>query len=135
MGWAMANHLHTELVVAALDMALGQRRPASVIHHSDQSWQYTSLAFGERCSHAGVVPSMGSVGDCYDNAMAESFFASLECELLDRVRFDDYRHAQERDLLLHPPAPAGQPLQPQNLHCRRDHLRCPHGTQDGTRNT
>ena len=94
VGWAMANHLRTELVLAALDMALGQRHPASVIHHSDQGCQYTSLAFGERCRHAGVVPSMGSVGDCYDNAMAESFFASLECELLDRVRFDDHRHAQ-----------------------------------------
>ena len=94
VGWAMANHLRTELVVAALDMALGQRRPASVIHHSDQGCQYTSLAFGERCRQAGVVPSMGSVGDCYDNAMAESFFASLECELLDRVHFDDHRHAQ-----------------------------------------
>ena len=94
VGWAMANHLRTELVVAALDMALGQRRPASVIHHCDQGCQYTSLAFGERCRQAGVVPSMGSVGDCYDNAMAESFFASLECELLDRVRFDDHRHAQ-----------------------------------------
>ena len=81
-------------VVAALDMALGQRRPASVIHHSDQGCQYTSLAFGERCRQAGAVPSMGSVGDCYDNAMAESFFASLECELLDRVHFDDHRHAQ-----------------------------------------
>ena len=94
VGWAMADHLRTELVLAALDMALGQRRPASVIHHSDQGCQYTSLAFGERCRQAGVVPSMGSVGDCYDNAMAESFFASLECELLDRVRFDDHCHAQ-----------------------------------------
>ena len=94
VGWAMANHLRTELVLAALDMALGQRRPASVIHHSDQGCQYTSLAFGERCRQAGVVPSMGSVGDCYDNAMAESFFASLECELLDQIRFDDHCHAQ-----------------------------------------
>ena len=94
VGWAMANHLRTELVLAALDMALGQRRPTSVIHHSDQGCQYTSPAFGERCHQAGVVPSMGSVGDCYDNAMAESFFASLECELLDRIRFDDHRHAQ-----------------------------------------
>jgi len=102
VGWAMANHLRTELVLAALDMALGQRRPHSVIHRLDkheslQGCQYTSLAFGERCRQAGVVPSMGSVGDCYDNAMAESFFASLECELLDRVRFDDHRNAQ-RDI-------------------------------------
>jgi putative transposase len=87
VGWAMATHLRTELVLEALDMALGQRRPAAVIHHSDQGSQYTSLAFGKRCDEAGVRPSMGSVGDCFDNAMCESFFATLECELLDRRRF------------------------------------------------
>jgi putative transposase len=86
VGWAMATHLRTELVLEALDMALGQRRPAAVIHHSDQGSQYTSLAFGKRCDEAGVRPSMGSVGDCFDNAMCESFFATLECELLDRRR-------------------------------------------------
>src|SRR5208282_1102407 len=79
--------LRTELVLAALNMALGQRRPAAVIHHSDQGTQYTSIAFGLRCSEAGVRPSMGSIGDCFDNAMCESFFATLECELLDRRRF------------------------------------------------
>ena len=94
VGWAMANHLRTELVLDALDMAVGQRRPDSVIHHSDQGFQYTSLAFGERCRRWGVASSMGSVGDCFDNAMAESFFATLECELLDRTRFHDHRHAQ-----------------------------------------
>ena len=92
----MANHLRTELVLDALNMALGQRRPRDVIHHSDQSLprrrpgaanQYTSLAFGERCKKAGVRPSMGSVGDAYDNALCESFFATLECELLERRRF------------------------------------------------
>ena len=83
----MANHLRSELVEDALDMALGQRRPDGVIHHSDQGSQYTSVAFGKRCRQAGVRPSMGSVGDCYDNALCESFFASLECELLDRRRF------------------------------------------------
>ena len=87
IGWAMAAHLRTELVVAALDMAVGQRRPTDVIHHSDQGCQYTSVAFGQRCREAGVRPSMGSVGDAYDNAMCESFFATLECELLDRQRF------------------------------------------------
>jgi putative transposase len=87
VGWAMANHLRTELVLDALDMALGQRRPKAVIHHSDQGCQYTSIAFGARCKQAGVRPSMGSVGDCYDNAMCESFFATLECELLERRRF------------------------------------------------
>ena len=87
VGWAMATHLRTELVLEALNMALGQRRPAAVIHHSDQGSQYTALAFGQRCKEAGVRPSMGSVGDCFDNAMCESFFATLECELLDRRHF------------------------------------------------
>lgn len=87
VGWSMANHLRTELVVAALEMALDQRRPEEVIHHSDQGCQYTSIAFGLHCREAGVQPSMGSVGDCYDNAMCESFFATLECELIDRESF------------------------------------------------
>ena len=87
IGWAMESHLRTELVLAALDMAVEQRRPTDVIHHSDQGCQYTSIAFGLRCREAGVRPSMGSVGDAYDNALCESFFATLECELLDRERF------------------------------------------------
>ena len=85
VGWAMATHLRTPLVVAALDMAVAQRRPTAVIHHSDQGCQYTAVELGRRCREAHVRPSMGSVGDCYDNAMCESFFATLECELLDRV--------------------------------------------------
>jgi putative transposase len=87
VGWAMETYLRTELVLKALDMALGQRRADGVIHHSDQGSQYTSLAFGRRSEQAGVRPSMGSVGDCFDNAMCESFFATLECELLNRRRF------------------------------------------------
>lgn len=87
VGWAMRPHLLTELVLSALDMALTARRPDDVIHHSDQGTQYTSVAFGARCEAAGVKPSMGSVGDCFDNAMCESFFATLECELLDRYTF------------------------------------------------
>ena len=94
VGWAMATHLRTELVLAALDMALGQRRPAAVLHHSDHGSQYTSLAFGKRCDQAGVRPSMGSVGDCFDNAMCESFFATLECELLDRTSFKTQAEAR-----------------------------------------
>jgi putative transposase len=95
VGWSMANHLRAELVVDALEMAVGQRRPAGdVIHHSDQGSQYTSLAFGNRCKEAGVRPSMGSVGDAYDNAMCESFFATLECELLDRRRFASHAEAR-----------------------------------------
>jgi len=94
IGWAMKGHLRTELVLAALEMAISQRRPESVIHHSDQGCQYTSIAFGKRCQQLGVRPSMGSVGDAYDNAMAESFFATLECELLDRTRFETQREAK-----------------------------------------
>jgi putative transposase len=94
VGWAMANHLRTELVLDALDMALYQRRPEGVIHHSDQGSQYTSVAFGTRCREAGVRPSMGSRGDAYDNAMCESFFATLECELLDRRRFKTQAEAK-----------------------------------------
>jgi putative transposase len=85
VGWAMATHLRTALVLGALDMAIAQRRPQAVIHHSDQGCQYTAIEFGRRCRDAHVRPSMGSVGDCYDNAMCESFFATLECELLARV--------------------------------------------------
>jgi transposase InsO family protein len=87
VGWSMATTLATQLVLDALNMALVTRRPHSVIHHSDQGSQYTSIEFGHRCRDAGVRPSMGSVGDAYDNAMCESFFATLECELLDRHRF------------------------------------------------
>lgn len=87
VGWAMAAHLRTELVLEALEMALRQRCPDEVIHHSDHGCQYTSIAFGKCCQEAGVKPSMGSVGDCFDNAMCESFFATLECELIDRQSF------------------------------------------------
>ena len=87
VGWSMATTLATQLVLDALGMALLTRRPNGVIHHSDQGSQYTSIEFGQRCRDAGVRPSMGSVGDAYDNAMCESFFATLECELLARSRF------------------------------------------------
>jgi putative transposase len=94
VGWSMATHLRTELVLDALEMAIRRRRPVGVIHHSDQGSQYTSIAFGERCRKANVRPSMGSVGDCYDNALCESFFATLECELLDRHRFHTREEAR-----------------------------------------
>ena len=86
VGWSMAGHLRAELVVSALDTAILRRRPGpGLVHHSDQGTQYTSLAFGARLREAGIAISMGSVGDAYDNAMAESFFASLETELIDRT--------------------------------------------------
>ena len=94
VGWAMATHLRTEIVLEALDMAVEQRRPTSVIHHSDQGCQYTSIAFGLRCREVGIKPSMGSVGDAYDNALCESFFATLECELIDRRRFQSQAEAR-----------------------------------------
>ena len=88
------HHPRAELALDALDVAVRQRRPDSVIHHSDQGCQYTSLAFGERCRRWGVTPSMGSVGDRFDNAMAESFFATLERELPDRAPFRDHHQAR-----------------------------------------
>jgi len=94
IGWAMATHLRTERVLDALNMAVAQRRPTTVIHHSDQGCQYTSITFGLRCREAGVRPSMGHVGDAYDNALCESFFATLECELLDRRRFPTQAQAR-----------------------------------------
>ena len=88
VGWSMAGHLRTGLILDALDMAISRRRPGEgLIHHSDRGTQYTSIAFGRRCREAGIAISMGSTGDCFDNAMAESFFASLETELIDRTSF------------------------------------------------
>ncbi len=88
VGWAMRDTLATEIVTAALDMAIRRTRPAAgLIHHSDHGSQYTSTVFGQRCQEAGIIPSMGTVGDAYDNALAESFFATLECELIDREKF------------------------------------------------
>ena len=94
VGWSMAHSLKAQIVLDAMNMAIGQRRPKDVIHHSDQGSQYTSIAFGLRCKEAGVRPSMGSVGDAYDNAMCESFFATLECELLDRRTFQTKAEAR-----------------------------------------
>jgi putative transposase len=87
VGWHIGESLHTEMILAALEMAARARKPESVIHHSDQGCQYTSLAFGARCKELKVRPSMGTVGDAYDNAMAESYFALLESELLSGRKF------------------------------------------------
>jgi putative transposase len=95
VGWSMAAHLRTELVVGALEMAVWNRRPgAGVIHHSDHGGQYTALLFGERCQAVGIRCSRGSVGDCYDNAMAASFCATLACELLARQTFGTHLAAR-----------------------------------------
>ena len=94
VGWAFGAKQTADLVVSALNMALFTRKPESVIHHSDQGSQYTSVIFGKRCAEMGVRPSMGSVGDAYDNAMAESFFATLECELIDRRSWKTHTEAR-----------------------------------------
>lgn len=94
VGWAMDTNMRTELILDALQMAVTQRQPIGVIHHSDRGSQYTSYAFGKRCREAGIMPSMGSVGDAYDNAMAESFFATLEREVLNRRRFKSQAEAR-----------------------------------------
>jgi putative transposase len=94
IGWAMRDTLHSTVVLDALDMAAIQRRPQDVIHHSDQGSQYSAYAFGQRCQTLGVRPSMGSRGDAYDNAMAESFFSTLECECLAKHRFSSHTEAR-----------------------------------------
>ena len=85
VGWSMANNLKTELVLDALNMAIYNRRPhPGLIHHSDRGSQYTSVEFGSRLKEAGLLPSMGSVADAYDNSMAESFVSTLKRELIHR---------------------------------------------------
>jgi putative transposase len=121
VGWSMADHLRTELVLDALDMAIAQPNPsAGLVHHSDHGCQSTSFAFGRRLAACELVASMGTVGDALDNAVAESCFATLECELLDRypwpttaglrtASFDfievfDNRQRRHPTLDYHPPA-------------------------------
>ncbi len=94
VGWAFGQQQTAELVIQALNMALITRKPQGVIHHSEHGSQYTSVDFGKRCKEMGVRPSMGSVGDAYDNAMAESFFASLECDLIDRRSWKSFAEAR-----------------------------------------
>jgi putative transposase len=88
VGWSIADHLRAELVVDALEMARLRRQPSGTTVHSDHGSQYCSWVFGQRLRRAGLFGSMGTVGDALDNAVAESFFASLQCELLDRHRWD-----------------------------------------------
>ena len=85
VGWQLATQLRAELVLDALEMAGGLRRPASgLVAHTDRGSQYTSLAYTERLAELGIAPSVGSVGDALDNAMAESFVATYKSELIDR---------------------------------------------------
>lgn len=95
VGWSMAEHMRAGLVVDALQMALARRKPeAGVIHHSDQGSQYVSLTFGQKARDAGIAISMGSRGDCFDNAVAESFFATLKKELVRRRSWPNRRELQ-----------------------------------------
>jgi len=96
VGWAMAERLASTLVLQALEMALEQRHPEGVIHHSDHGSEYTAVAFSDRCLELGIARSMGSVGDCFDNAMMESLFSSLEAEVLDRYHFATRQEACRR---------------------------------------
>jgi len=95
VGWSMRGDLEAELVLEALEMAVARRRPTpGLVHHSDQGSQYVSLRFGERCREIGIHRSMGSKGDCFDNAVAESFFATLEKDLLRRRSFATRQEAR-----------------------------------------
>ena len=92
VGWAMTEHMRTELVADALQMAVARRRPEpGLIHHSDQGSQYVALGFGQQARDAGIAVSMGSKGDAYDNAVAESFFATLKKELVHRQSWPSRR--------------------------------------------
>jgi putative transposase len=95
VGWSIADHIRSELVVDALQMAIWRRQPTehTTIAHSDHGSQYTSWAFGRRLRSAGLLGSMGSIGDCFDNSVAESFFGTLQLELLDE------QHWHSRDQL------------------------------------
>ena len=94
IGWSFSHSMAANIVVSALEMAVLTRKPGAVIHHSDQGSIYTGIAFTDRCREMDVTPSMGTVGDAYDNAMAESFFATLECELIDRRIWKTKKQAQ-----------------------------------------
>jgi putative transposase len=95
VGWAMAGHVRAELVLDALGMALARRQPgAGLVHHSDHGSQYTALVFSERCREAGIEVSMGSIGDCFDNAVCESFHATLKKELVHHHRWQTRAEAR-----------------------------------------
>jgi putative transposase len=96
VGWSIRDDMRAELVVDALEMAVSRRRPevGSLVFHSDQGSQYTALLFGQRCRCSGIAQSMGSKGDCFDNAVCESFHATLEKELLRRTTFRTKQEAR-----------------------------------------
>jgi putative transposase len=99
VGWQLQRHLRAELVLDALEMANGLRRPLpGLIAHSDRGSQYTSLAYTDRLDELGLAPSVGSRGDAYDNAMAEAWVATFKSELVDGRRFPSFEHAEYETL-------------------------------------
>ena len=99
VGWQIATHIRSELVLDALEMANGLRRPdAGLIAHSDRGSQYTSLAYTDRLDELGIAPSVGSKGDAYDNAMAESWVATYKSELVERYRLGSFERAEHETL-------------------------------------
>jgi putative transposase len=96
VGWAMDSHRDEELVEHAARMALARRQPeAGLLHHSDRGSQYTAADYRERLSQHGIVVSMSGKGDCYDNALMESFFGTLKTECVDRQSFVSRAQARQ----------------------------------------
>jgi len=96
VGWALADHMRTELVEKALESALGQRSPSrGMLHHSDRGSQYASASYSSMLAERGIEASMSRRGDCYDNAVVESFFGSLKQELVHHARWDDLAQARK----------------------------------------
>ena len=131
IGWSVANHMRTELVVDALEMAVATRggSVSEVVFHTDRGSQYTSAAFGELCQQLGVTQSMGATGVCWDNAAAESFFGTLKRELANRRRWAT-RAETRRDLIrwiegwyngrrLHSTLDYNSPIEIETLYYRR----------------
>jgi putative transposase len=133
VGWQLAAHLRTELVMDALEMANGLRRPTEeLIAHSDRGSQYTSLAYTDRLDELGAAPSLGSRGDAYDNAMAEAWVATFKSELVDGRRFPSYEHLEHETLAwisfyngdrLHEKLGDVPPAEYEDLNYKRDNIR------------
>ena len=99
VGWQLATHMRAELVLDALEMANGLRRPeAGLTAHNDRGSQYTSFAYSDRLDELKIDPSVGSKGDAYDNAMAEAWVATFKSELVDGRRFSSFEYAEHEVL-------------------------------------
>jgi putative transposase len=133
VGWQLATHMRTGLVMDALEMANGLRRPGGdLIAHTDRGSQYTSLAYTDRLDELGAAPSVGSKGDAYDNAMAEAWVATFKTELVDGRRFPSYEHVEHETLAwigfynderLHEELGDVPPAEYEQLNYTRDNIR------------